>query len=430
MNAVLEQTLRLACLIRDTPEAAQWRDAWHTLDDFETVGTPSSTMSLDQRLCAVRSTMYAAECRPFFFPLLISKMFSIKRADFDTLKKSCPSIWAAHEQLITAMAVADRIFSFLRRTAPGHPHEKLVYTLPYTPWVYLSGYCEVPVGIQTQAIRSTSSVSILGLQKIMPTRYVEIEAQLARLFVAVKSSAEWKRLEKTHMEVIRNGVLSRELTECRAQFDREYHNLAGKKLPGPTLELWLGQEAEKMSGGLRPRNQAYIESYLEYERLLERIYWLVSQVVFYNIISCITTAKQRQIQQVTFSQNKATYLTALALTDARTLQVGQLVHISMPEADNIPDGIYQIERWWLKYSAATSARIFFTACSVWPCTLPEARDVTSEFTDEVFKDSEERDKLSNLMIAFGKRNEQTEYRVRDLVTNMNMEKAFYLPWYQ
>ncbi len=43
--------------------------------------------------------------------------------------------------------------------------------------------------------------------------------------------------------------------------------------------------------------------------------------------------------------------------------------------------------------------------------------------------SGERDKLSTLRIAFGRRNKGAGYKVRDLIPRMEIEKAFYLPWY-
>ncbi len=98
-----------------------------------------------------------------------------------------------------------------------------------------------------------------------------------------------------------------------------------------------------------PRITAYWTLFLYSAGLFRQIYWLITQLGIYRIISCLSTGSNGQLQQVSFYRRANLSLTALTPIFARTQRTGQLVHIAFPEADHAPDGLYQIDVMWLRY---------------------------------------------------------------------------------
>ena len=212
--------------------------------------------------------------------------------------------------------------------------------------------------------KDATDARLIGLNRFMPSMAQQSAASLNHLVTTIKAHDVWLRLKESYQEIERRPNLDKKLRRIRVRFGRGMEKQIRSK---PSRSAWH-LEAEKLAqrlyskGGARIRS--YMESFLEYERLIERIYWLLSQLVMHECISCITSAVPQQLQQVSLGCGKRRRLTALSETSVKTLEVGQLVHISLIETGHLMDGLYQVEQWHAKHQVGIAARILFRArCS-------------------------------------------------------------------
>jgi hypothetical protein len=75
---------------------------------------------------------------------------------------------------------------------------------------------------------------------------------------------------------------------------------------------------------------------------------------------------------------KEAYMTALANTRGKTFAIGLLVHVTLPETDNISDGLYQINSLQQKYDAESGVHILFRSRNLWYCKLEALLSVTEQ----------------------------------------------------
>ncbi|MGA7730906.1 MAG: hypothetical protein WCD37_06500 [Chloroflexia bacterium] len=224
--------------------------------------------------------------------------------------------------------------------------------------------------------------------------------------------------------------MQRLLQGLYAEFLRRYEALRESGLRGENLDREALIVVLELYFARNKTIRTYIECFESYEGLLQRIYWLLSHVAFYERISCIATDNVQQLQQALLICGEETYLTAVAPTLARTLRTSQLVHITMPEVGHLHDGIFQIERWNLDWDVGTDARIYIRADQQWKTTLPVIAEAIGS-TTVVFIASDETplvDVVNDFSFTFLDEHGHGEpTRLRDISWTMSKDESLTYP---
>jgi len=432
MDAVLEQALKLACLIRDSEEANAWREAWNALLNIQ-FGTPNiMAMPLEEIPLVehIGHLRVSEQSRPLMFPLLITRFpLPLNAAQIRDGLKDYPEVWRTYQQLVSCFGLTCLLVTFLRSAGPGYPHKDLVYTLPNTPWVQLSSMRELPWNMGEFLVpEGVTDARFIGLQRFVPSVAQQSATSLNDLLAAIKCDNAWLELEKSYETIQRRRNLRGEISRAQAQFQREFGEVSQMSMLKPEWQAKAKELVRKVYAKRGPRIQAYAKSFLEYERLIERIYWLISQILIHESVSCLTSSASHQLQQVSLRYGQDALLTALAPTLAKTLQVGQLVHIELVETEHLLDGLYQVEQWLEKYEIATGARILFGAQCLWYCQFNDLLTGTKEFSNPTFIPAEVMDILGESRVSItGPDGEVVSWRIRDEIPSFELSKTMYLP---
>ena len=433
MDTVLRSTLGLACQIRDSAEAKAWREAWNVLSSaefraWESFRKPTVEIPLTEYIRLVRSTD-AAKSRPLMLPLLLSRFSpNLDAARFQTELGERPELQEAFQQMLKCFGLISLIVAFLRRAGPGYPHRDLIYTLPKTPWLELSSMKEVPWNLgEFLPPNGTTDAEIIGLHRVIPTASSSVADRLNDLLESIKNTRIWLELGQTFAAINQRRNLTTELGRARIQFEREMAQISRLSIPKAVWQAKVEDLAQRVYARRGTRIKAYVESFLEYERLIEGIYWILSQLAVYKLISCLISSDDRQLQQIGFGNGKPPLLTALAPTLARTLQVGQLVHITLPETEHELDGLYQVEQLFEKYQLETGSRVLLRSRCLWYCDLPSILEQTRQFSEKTFIPSECIDIGDSTRIDIsGPNGKVTSWRIRDSLLSVELPGSMYL----
>lgn len=434
MDTVLEQALEIAYLIRDSEEAILWRKAWNSLLHIESRARNIQEVSLEaiplvERIKHLRISDLGIS-RPLMFPLLVAYFpLEVNIAQSYEELKSYPEVLEAYRSLVGSLGLVCSLVTFLRSIGSGYPHASLIYTVPGTPWARLSNMKELPwnLGELFDPMGATDA-RYIGLHRFIPSVSHEVAAGLNDLVTAIKSDNAWRELERSYAAVRQRGNLWKELGQARVQFQRSLDRINQTRMPKVLWEAKVEEEAKKTYSKRGPRIQTYVQSFLDYEWLIERLYWIASQVVMYENISRLTSSEPHQLQQVNISYGQNALLTALAPTLARTLQIGQLVHLQLTETGGTADGIYQVDKWVQRYEVSKGECILFRARSLWYWPLDELLIATKESINRVFVPSEEKDVLGDTWVTIGSADELAlTGRIKDLFLSSELVRTMYLP---
>jgi hypothetical protein len=430
MDSVLEQTLKLACLIRDSEEANAWRSAWNLLRDIpvRSVGPPSEETPIAELLHHIRMSEQG-QPRPLLFPLLVAHSLpGLKGEQIQEGLKDQPETWHTYQQLVGCFTLIGLIISFLRNIGSGHPHKDLAYTVPNTPWTQLSSEQELPwwSGSNFGIAEEVTDAKSIDLERRIPSISTQVVVCLNNLVAEIRADDIWLELAKSYEKISKRDNLKKKMHRARVRFERELNE--SRHLNIPKIE-WQAK-VEKLARTLYAKEGAqvmgHIHNFRQYERLIERIYWLLSQIIIYEAVSSITSAVPQQVQQVSLSPGRMGMLTAVAPTFTKTLEIGQIVHIELPETEHLLDGLYQVGRWIQKYQVASGARIFFSARSLWYCQLTDLHHATEQSAKRTFVPSEEGDILEGGIDIVGPEGKVATLRFDELI-GFNLSHTMYLP---
>ncbi len=431
MDPILECTLRLACLLRDSEEAEAWRKAWQELGALggrmqQAADTPTCQEAIRTR------NRDQGRARPFLYPWLVEGYSGLSRTQVKGQLQGYPDIWEPYSKMQECMDTMGSVLSFLRRARPGYPQHDLVYTVPNSPWMMLGSECEVPwaYGGHTTPLPQPADAKSLGLGTSLASIWSQLAEAVNMLLVAIQADEVWHRLKKASAEILANRVLSQELAQARTRFEAELNAYSKLSLPKPIHTQKALELAEKSYSSLRPRNQAYVMAFKDHERILENIYWLLSQVVIYKVITCLTSAAPEQLQQVALNYGKDSTLTAVATSQTAFEEPGLLVHVAVEEAMGAFDGLYQIGSKTLKWHVGAQARIILTMRRHWLCPLPLLQVATGPCTNSVFVASDSRsvqDLIDHRHIVFiDKDGTEVDLRLRDWSPALDETRTMYL----
>ncbi len=387
MDEILKQTLRVALIIRDSQEAIQWRNAWASLSETSrkqpSILTPNK-VDVEDYIIQLRKSD-AVRCRPLLFILLAHQR--MPDIDVKQIKQELnhSKLRFAYQNLIGCCALSCQIFTFLRKPGSGYPHKSLVYTLPDMCKVKISSNRELPWQLGESLLRDSIDARLIGLEQFIPSVSLKLADRLNDLTNAIKKSEVGLKLEQAYRKIEKKKGLKKALHETKIHFKRKLQELKQVNISSREFEIKMQDIAQDVYANRGSDIQAYVQGFLEYERLIERIYWLISQLVIYEVSSCLTSSVSQQLQQINLCFDGDVALTALTQVSAKTLEVGQLVHIELSETDHIMDGLYQIKEWQTIYQAGTECRASFHAQCLWRCQLKEIQDLAKKFsTNPIF----------------------------------------------
>lgn len=373
MEEILEKTIQLGCLLRDSPEGRAWRESQQPLSkiskkSWREMILSSKVLPIDEHLGLIHQ---ANEVRPLLLPLVVNKYLPhMSHDEFRHELQKNQRIWNSYHQLELCSAFVALLVTFLRNLAPGYPHKDLIYTMPDGLWGEISSYKELPWNLAMGLIPNNSTdAGQIGLERVIPESAPAITIGVNLLAETVQRSTTWEELHKAYQKIAKQKNLQRELHRAKEQFIREfapYQNPLITKATRFTKFIHLTKQIYAKRG---KRILNYVDKFLEYEWLIECIYWTLSQLIMFEYISCISSSIPEQIQQVLLNYGQEAQLTALAKTRGRTLAAGQLIHITLPETANISDGLYQIETIEQRYDPKNGAHIFFRGRNLWYCDL-------------------------------------------------------------
>ncbi len=390
---------------------------------------PMEQIPVEVHLRGVR-TSERAEARPIMFPLLLAGFpINLSATRIRSELRDRPEVLGAYSQLAGCLGLTALIVEYLRSIAPGYPHADLVFGVDGTPWTQLSNYSEVPQNVGGPVLpEGATKAADIGLDRFAPSVSVELADQLIDLTGAVSSSAPYLDLKSAYKKVNADQNLQTEIRRARDQFEKELRRVNELKLP---RDHW-GQEVERISRKVYEKRglriQSYVSSFLEYEWLIERIYWLLSQLVIYEVISSLSTAEPNQLQQASINNERPRLVTGLTLTSARSVNIGQLIHLTLCETNGRADGIYQVDQWYSRYDIGVGGRDMLRARSLWECELKELEEIVGACDPPILAPADRRQDRPVFRIEItGHDGKVTSLEAGDPVLNMEIRKSMYLP---
>jgi hypothetical protein len=386
-NEILQHSLRLSILLRDVGEEQGWHDAWtNVLAQAQSTSTANTTPTsfnaataeVTRAIADIRSPATSSfKYHPVLFTYFVSRYLRRDTASIMDSLTALPELRLLYERLHRCLSVFGLIFGLLRQRGTGYPHSLLPYTKPLLIWNHLERVCEVPwpLSIESASLGWSANVTNVQAERFLPGKTPELAEIVNHLGAALENSNEAQQLAGAYNALLQSGM-RRDLQRAKAEFDSRYQGFLESGLRGEEL----GIEAFAAVLNLYFSNQtirAYVEGFEAFESMLQRVYWLLSQAVFFSTISCLTTGHTEQLQQVIFTTGKEARFTAIAPTRSKTLRTGQLIHASFPEAGKTLDGIYQIDRWNLGWHVSNGACITFRANRHWSISNEGLNNATS-----------------------------------------------------
>jgi hypothetical protein len=247
------------------------------------------------------------------------------------------------------------------------------------------------------------------------------------LLTSMKMGTPFKQLTAAYKSATQLKNYTKQMRQVRAQFESQYGQLKQNSASGRVPGTEAVRLSEKAYSRQARQIADYARSFIDYELILERIYWLISHIIMNETISCISSATPLQIQQINFHLDKEDRLTALAPTSAKSQTVGRLIHLALPEVGSYMDGIYQVEQHNFHYTVQSGACFLFSARRLWQAELTLLVEYTSQCMAPVFVPSNERparDLVDGAWISIGP---NPGIRVREMIPALSMSKTMYFP---
>jgi hypothetical protein len=432
MDEILAHALRIACVVRDSAEGSLWRKAWQILsEDFvdmsSLITAPIGEIPIAAHMRAIRVSEQA-QSRPTMFPLLVVKFPYIKSIDqIRTGLHNYPREWRAFENLRNCMRLMAVLIEYLRVIAPGYPFEELIYSTPGTHWREISSMNELPWGFGEQLLANKSTdARFIGLKRFVPTVADTVAQAIYPLSAAIMRSLEWQTLKQSYETVMDHPKIAEELIRARVFFEKELEKTPRPKYPSQQWIETVEDLAQRVYAKKGQRIGRYIDAFRKYQELVEHIYWILSQVIIYEKISSITSQNPDQLQQISLSESPLPVLTAISLTGAKTLDVGQLIHISLPATNHLLDGLYQVEHEHVRFDIPSGTRTLFRARRLWQCHLDEVVSATKGFGNNTIVESEHSKGGDDYKIVIGNPDEGKILEAGNPITEFDFHKTMYL----
>lgn len=436
VDKVLEKAIKFALCVRDSQEAHSWREGWNQLCQLSErdIRVPIRTVDNDAPVPEyVHHIVHSdwAQARPLMIPTLLAQ-FSPFGNEHQTIARlqSSPFIWRAIRPLTGAMGFVGIVSEFLRNLGPGYPHNDIVYTLPSSPWAVLGSNSEIPWFFGKYFLSSwpVPSATLLGIERFVPSIGRPATVYLNELAGALKESTAWEELRLAYAEIEKNPNLKSELAKSRDVFEREFRQIVQLHLPGPIIQSKAEDLARKVYKKKGSKIQRYIKCFVNFDKLVTNIYWLLSHISIHSTIPRLSTSSG-QIINVNAGYNVNSSLTALTRSYTHAFGIGKIVHLSFPETEGLLDGLYQISQTIYEHQVGKAERLFFRAECQWYYGIDELIASTSmAFIDAIVTEPARLGEGEMEMRIYGEGGEViATLPVRKEIINMRFSHTMYLP---
>ena len=156
-------------------------------------------------------------------------------------------------------------------------------------------------------IKQSTDARFIGFHRFIPSVANAAAQSVNGLKSAIMQSDTWLSLKQAHDTILKHPNIAEELLRTKSYFEKELGEI---KKPIHPSQQWL-EDVDDLSKRIYSRKgkriQQYIDAFRDYQELVERIYWLLSQIVIYEHISSISSYYQDQLQQISASEKSSSY---------------------------------------------------------------------------------------------------------------------------
>lgn len=246
----------------------------------------------------------------------------------------------------------------------------------------------------------------------------------------LQEDATFIRLNHAVKNIEKNKNLVHELGNSKQVFEKQIQEITQVGEPPHIRNQKISDLAfhiYKKNGG---RILEYVNAFNEYEALIEKIYWLLTQFVVRENISCLSASDENQLQQVMLGNTPYPLLTAISRSSSRSRSIGQLVHLSISNTKQNLNGLYLVDQTQEMYKSGFGMRYYFKARMLWQTNL-QALEVSVEKSgmQGFLRKHEAISSPDSFRLEISsKRDEPLELELGDPIINFSLSKTMYLPY--
>jgi predicted house-cleaning noncanonical NTP pyrophosphatase (MazG superfamily) len=253
--------------------------------------------------------------------------------------------------------------------------------LPSPPWSELFSGNEIPWGGGENLLPPTIADAPSSISKrFIPSQWSLIESGIHELVQAIQRSQVWRDLDNAYQAIHSRKTLLSELERTREYISNKIPEITQKSARSFDAYIQIEQEVQRLYSKRGERIVAYAQSFKAYEKLIERIYWVLSHIIMHRSIVRLSSGSSQQLQQVSLSYGESAHLTAVVHRWIMELEVGRLVHLTLVEGDGLFDGIYQVDHLYLSANISQPIRLLFSTRCLWYCDVATVEEGLKHMT--------------------------------------------------
>lgn len=433
---MLKSIINLSVIIRNSSEGAVWRSAWKNLSKLNPDIMPNplgdETLELSpEAIISIFCTSESVEARPVMLPFLMARHPVIQNyPDFVKSLNQKPDLFRQYSSLVGQFAFFTLIIGYLRSISPGYPHEKLIFNLPNSPWKDLTNIKEVPLGIEKILIERTRGNLLKELSLHIPSKSDAILKALLTISSELQNEPAFVKLDTAVRNISKNENLTTELVNSKNYFEKRLGEMSQTQEPPYIRNNKISNLATQIYQKKGGKILEYVTAYLEFEELIEKIYWILTQFVIREGISCLSVTDATQLQQVMLGNSPNPILTGISRANARSLAIGQLVYLSLSDVQDHFSGLYQVNHVQALYKAGSGIRYYFKANLCWQTPLESFAKLLEIYNSQDFLIKRESiTSPDNFRIEISSpQGDPISLELGDPILNFSFSKTMFLPY--
>lgn len=431
---MLKSIVKLAALLRQTPECIAWRTAWKDICSLSPDMPDLNGENIEftpEVILSILCTSETVEARPVMLPFLMARHPVVQNyPDFIKSLSNNTSLLKQYDLLVKQFVFFILVIGYIRSITPGYPHEDLIFNLAGSPWMDLSNIKEVPLGIEKELFKRTNGNLLREIGTYIPSSPGIVRKALSDISSDLQNESSFKKLDQAVKNINKNKNLKTELINSKKLFEKRLDKILKLQEP-PYIRnnkvSKLALQIYKKNGG---KVLEYVNAYLEFEELVEKIYWLLTQFMVRGKISCLSIMEETQLQQVMLGNSITPMLTGMSHTSSRSLAIGQLVCLSLSDTDHQLSGLYQVNHIQSLYKAGYDMRHYFKAQLVWQTTLKSFENILESYNiqDLLIKNEPRTSPSSFKLEVSSPQGDPISLELGDPVLDLSFSKTMFLPY--
>lgn len=313
---------------------------------------------------------------------------------------------------------------------PGYPNENLIFNMPNAPWKDLSNIKEVPLGIEKTLVERTKGNLLGGISSHIPSKSDALIRALLAVSSELQKEGAFLKLDVAAKNISKNKNLTNELINSQKLFEKRLAEISKLQEPNYIQNNRIAELAlqiYKKNGG---KILDYVNAYLEFEELIEKIYWVLTQFVTREKLCCLSVLNDAQLQQIMLGNSRNPILTGVSRTSSSSLAIGQLVYLNLSDVDGHISGLYQIDHIQSIFKAGSGIRHYFKAGLVWQIGLKALESSLEKCNAKTFLvQNEPITSADHFRIEISSPDgEPISLEMGDPVLNFSVSKTMFLPF--